>query len=142
MRNAELTDIESIMMLEKGAIDHPWQEDAIRALIENPCKLALVETADNGDLTGYIGCEWVIDEANIGNLAVRPDSRRRGIARRLLNELEIRLKEEGITVIFLEVRYDNEPAVSLYESSGYEVYNRRRDYYGEGKDALLMKKLI
>lgn len=142
MRRIARTDIAGIMKLEEGAIDHPWEQQAIEALYSSDMKTALVETDAEGDLIGYVGAEWVLDEGNIGNLAVAPGHRRKGIARRLMEEIEKDLKGHGITVIFLEVRHDNEAAIALYTSLGYKTYNSRKDYYGEGKDALLMKKSI
>jgi len=132
VRRAVISDVPFIMALEKGAIDHPWQEQDIIALVEDA----------NGEITGYIGCDWVLDEASIGNIVVSPEHRRQGIGAGLISRLLSMLKDRGITVIFLEVRFDNEAAIALYTGLGFEVYNRRRDYYGEGIDALLMKKLI
>lgn len=142
MRRAVRSDVPFIMALEKGAIDHPWQEQDIIALVEDANKICLVETDTNGEITGYIGCDWVLDEASIGNIVVSPEHRRQGIGAGLISGLLSMLKDLGITVIFLEVRFDNEAAIALYTGLGFEVYNRRRDYYGKGIDALLMKKLI
>jgi ribosomal-protein-alanine N-acetyltransferase len=40
----------------------------------------------------------------------------------------------------LEVKTDNVEAISLYESLGYSKLNVRKDYFGTGLDALVMRK--
>ena len=52
------------------------------------------------------------------------------------------LKAQGAEVIFLEVEHTNEPAIAVYTKCGFEEYNRRRDYYGAGRDAILMKRAV
>jgi len=50
------------------------------------------------------------------------------------------LKNRGIKKVFLEVEHDNVPAIALYEKYGFVRYGYRRDYYGQGKDAVLMSR--
>lgn len=49
-----------------------------------------------------------------------------------------RLRRENIQVCFLEVRRDNEPAIELYKRMGFERVGRRRGYYRDGTDALIL----
>ena len=57
---------------------------------------------------------------------------------KLFEALLAELKEKGIRKLFLEVEHDNGPAIALYEKFGFAGYGYRRDYYGKGKDAVLM----
>ena len=68
---------------------------------------------------GYVGCKTVLDEGYITNVAVRPDARRHGIARRLLQELQKVAEKQGLSFITLEVRVSNAAAIALYEKAGY-----------------------
>ena len=42
--------------------------------------------------------------------------------------------------VFLEVEFDNDPALALYDKTGFQRYGMRKDYYGPGMDAVLMCK--
>ena len=80
-----------------------------------------------------------MDEGYIGNVAVRPAYRRRGIADALLQGLEKLGRERELSFLTLEVRAGNAPAIALYEKNGYARVGRRPGYYDHPKeDAILM----
>ena len=91
-------------------------------------------------LVGYL-CLWEIGhEIHITNLAVRPEFRRRGIARALLSHVMEGARQSGVELVFLEVRPTNLEALALYESFGFRVIGRRKGYYFDtGEDALVME---
>jgi ribosomal-protein-alanine N-acetyltransferase len=69
---------------------------------------------------------------------VDPEHQRRGIGRALLQA--ILDHAEGATV-FLEVRTDNDSAIRLYRSEGFDVIGIRRRYYRpSGADAFTMRR--
>jgi ribosomal-protein-alanine N-acetyltransferase len=137
IRPGTLSDVNAIMALEQGSIEHPWESKVVEALITDPNKTCLIAELD-GTVAAYVGAESVLDESNIGNIVTHKDFRGRGIATRLFNALLEELKAQGITKVFLEVEHDNAPAIALYKRSGFADYGYRRDYYGKGKDAVLM----
>ena len=137
IRPAELDDVSEIMELEIGSIVHPWERKAIESLITDENKKCLVAIAD-GKIASYVGAESVLDESNIGNIVTYKDFRGKGIGTVLFKELLAGLKADGIVKVFLEVEHDNVPALRLYEKLGFVKYGHRRDYYGAGKDAVLM----
>lgn len=139
IRQGTLSDVQAIMALEQGSIEHPWESKAIETLITDSNKTCLIAELD-GTIAAYVGAESVLDESNIGNIVTHKDFRGRGIATRLFDALLKELKEQGIVKVFLEVEHDNAPAIALYEKSGFTKYGHRRDYYGPGKDAVLMSK--
>ena len=139
IRQGTLSDVQAIMALEQGSIEHPWESKAIETLITDSNKTCLIAELD-GTIVAYVGAESVLDESNIGNIVTHKDYRGRGIATRLFDALLKELKEQGIAKVFLEVEHDNAPAIALYEKSGFTKYGHRRDYYGPGKDAVLMSK--
>lgn len=139
IRQGTLSDVQEIMALEQGSIEHPWESKAIETLITDSNKTCLIAELD-GTIAAYVGAESVLDESNIGNIVTHKDYRGRGIATQLFDALLKELKEQGIVKVFLEVEHDNAPAIALYEKSGFTKYGHRRDYYGPGKDAVLMSK--
>ena len=139
IRSADLSDIKSIMALEQGSIVHPWESKAIESLIVDKNKKCYVADL-HGEVVGYVGAETVLDECNIGNIVTHKDYRGRGFATEILGILLDILKKNGVAKVFLEVEHDNIPAIALYEKHGFTRYGQRRDYYGPGKDAVLMNK--
>ena len=90
---------------------------------------------------GYVGSQTVLGEADMMNLAVHPEYRRRGIARQLVQTLICWLKEQGSHILILEVRASNAPAIELYTQLGFVQVGRRPNYYFKPKeDALILRK--
>ena len=67
--------------------------------------------------------EWYI-----GNVTVLPESRRRGIARKLVEASLTALRTHKATIAALEVISDNVPAYQLYEALGFEAYSSATEY--------------
>lgn len=129
-----------IAQLEMICFSDPWSENSVASELKNP--LALWLTAlEEGTVVGYIGSQTVFPEADIMNVAVHPDHRRKGIAQALIHALENHLKQRGVESLTLEVRASNIPAISLYQKLGFQEVGRRRNYYRNPKeDALILKK--
>jgi len=85
-------------------------------------------------LLGYGGFWFVIDEAHITTLAVRPEWRGRGLGELLLASLIERAVARGAEVITLEVRVSNTVAQALYAKYGFERVGRRRAYYSDNRE--------
>ncbi|MGH3766117.1 MAG: ribosomal protein S18-alanine N-acetyltransferase [Pseudonocardiaceae bacterium] len=117
--------------------DDPWRCEAfVEALSLGHHYLA----AREGDsLIGYAGLARAGVEAEIHTLAVDPAHHRRGIGRALLRAV---LSHAVGATVFLEVRTDNESAIQLYRSEGFDVIGIRRGYYRpSGADAFTMRRL-
>lgn len=94
---------------------------------------------DNGKLLGFAGGMVVDNDIQILDVAVDPDQRRRGIARKLLAHVSYDAQMLGATTASLEVETENAAAIALYRALGFEQIGCRRDYYGAGNDALVMQ---
>jgi ribosomal-protein-alanine N-acetyltransferase len=100
--------------------------------------LTLVAEA-NGAVAGYVVGRYAADEAEILDLAVREDLRRRGVAKALVGAVAERAGRLGLSRVYLEVRESNVAALGLYQSSGFKPVGRRRTYYHDPtEDALLL----
>ena len=132
--------VAAVAALEQVCFSDPWSEQSVRSELNNPLSLWL--TALDGDtVAGYVGSQTVLDEADIMNVAVAPEYRRRGIARQLLDRRRDLLAAQGGRSLTLEVRASNEPAIALYESLGYVQVGRRPNYYFKPReDALILRK--
>lgn len=133
-------DVPQIAALERLCFSDPWCEAAITPELTNPLSTWLVAQEDDA-LAGYIGAQAVPPDADVMNLAVAPNYRRRGLARSLLHELTQCLRKQGVNYLFLEVRASNLPAQSLYASAGFVEVGRRKKYYvNPVEDALILRK--
>ncbi len=131
-----------IAELEKLCFSVPWSEDSVRYALEDELHLWL-GLVENGEIIGYAGVQIVLDEGFIDNVAVHPDKRSRGYAKRLIDELCKESKTRGAAALMLEVRPSNAPAIKVYESAGFERVGFRPVYYDNPKEgAILMTKYL
>ncbi len=94
---------------------------------------------EDGRAAGYGWYEFVLDEGGVGNLAVRPACRRRGLGRLLTEAMVSDARSRGLAFLTLEVRESNIPARRLYESCGFKTAGvRKNDYEKPAEDAVLM----
>lgn len=132
--------VAAVAELEKRCFSDPWSINSISSELTNQLSLWVV-AMDGERLVGYVGSQSVLGWADMMNIAVDPDYRRLGIGRRLVEELEARLKENKVTCLTLEVRTSNEGAIALYDQLGFVSVGRRPNYYRNPKeDALILRK--
>ena len=126
--------------LEKECFHDPWSENSIALELKNPLSLWLV-AVDAQQVTGYVGSQSVMGEADMMNIAVSAQCRRMGIAQELVERLVALLREKDVYSLTLEVRASNEPAKALYGKLGFQQVGRRPNYYRNPKeDALILRK--
>jgi [ribosomal protein S18]-alanine N-acetyltransferase len=137
-------DVEPVVELERELFSHdPWSAEQMWGeLAHVPSTRWYAVHEDEVGIDGYVGLFAVPPEGDVATIGVAPRSQGRGLGRRLLEALTAEAVRRGCTQLFLEVRVDNAPAIALYESAGFERQGRRRDYYGPGSDALVLRKRI
>lgn len=121
--------------------DDPWPERAFLAELAAKHNHYVAARVDD-KLVGYAGIARLGRlkpfEYEIHTIAVDPAYQGKGIGRRLLDGL---LDYADGATVFLEVRTDNEAAIALYESAGFEKVGLRKRYYRvSGADAYTMKR--
>lgn len=122
--------------IEKACFHAPWSESMLR---EELGKGIFLVAERDGQAVGYVGCQTVLDEGYITNVAVSPDARRQGIARTLIEKLTAEARAAGLAFVTLEVRASNAPAIALYEGAGFGRVGVRKNFYtAPTEDAVLM----
>ena len=122
--------------IEKVCVHAPWSADMLREELGKG--LFLVAERD-GVAVGYVGCQTVLDEGYITNVAVSPDCRRQGVGRALIGTLVSHAGAQGLAFVTLEARTSNMPAIALYENAGFQKVGVRKNFYtAPVEDALLM----
>ena len=142
VRRMKLEDCEQVAVIEAESFSMPWSLQAFQDTIEMKNYRYFV-AEQNGEILGYCGFIFVLDEAEIPNVCVKLSARQQGIGKQMLTVLEEEAKGLGITVLYLEVRESNQAARKLYTSLGFEEDGIRRDFYELPKEnAVLMHKSI
>ncbi len=121
-----------------------FTKQQIAYLLNDYNSISLV-AKENEKIVGFIiGRIHVERKSLIGHILtidISPAHRRKGIAVKLLQEIERIFKEKGVKVCHLEVREDNVAALSLYQKSGYKKIGRLENYYENAHGIYLRKTL-
>ena len=141
-RDANSFDIPVLVSLDKELFPYsPWSAGQYREEISAPTRLFVVALDDASSVIGYAGVFAPGGaEADVLTVGVVPMHRGQGIARELMASITQWAINQGSIAMMLEVKTDNVEAISLYESLGYTKLNVRKDYFGSGLDALVMRK--
>lgn len=89
-------------------------------------------------VVAYGGFWLMMDQAHIATIASHPNWRGCGLGQQLMLALLDAAVARGAITSTLEVRASNQPAQQLYLKLGYEITGRRRRYYRDGEDGLIM----
>ena len=100
-------------MLERVCFSAPWTRAQLQSQLPDDRHVFLIAAAGETVL-GYANFLHVLDEGDIGNVAVAPEYRRQGIADALLDSLCARAAALNLAFLTLEVRVSNAPAIALY----------------------------
>lgn len=132
--------LDEVVRIEQKLFSMPWSKRGFLDSLQANNTIYLTALVDD-TVVGYCGLLQVLDEADITNVAVDEQFQRRGIARALLKELMVQAEKRGITALTLEVRKSNVPALTLYESMGFENCGTRKNFYEKPtEDAVIMWK--
>jgi ribosomal-protein-alanine N-acetyltransferase len=133
-------DLQRVMEIEQECFSTPWKEATFRGLMKRSDTDLLVAEAADGWIAGYAACWTVIDQSELGNVAVAAAARGMGVGGALVDAVVERIKDRGAMECYLEVRESNEAAQSLYRQRGFVVVGRRPRYYSlPTEDALVMR---
>ena len=138
MKKEHLPDI---LEVENESFSHPWTENMF--LEELNGKFSIYRVAvENEKAVGYMGMWVLADEGHITNVAVGEKHRGKGIGASLVADFIRTGKEKDLAFLTLEVRVSNENAIALYEKHGFIEVGRRKKYYENTEDAILMTKFL
>ena len=122
-------DAAEIAALHAASFRRGWSDGEVEQLLRDPSVVADRATMGRG-LVGFILTRQAADEAEILSITVDEGARGRGLGRQLLQRNLRRLAGLGVGAVFLEVGAENEAALSLYRSMGFEQIGQRERYYG------------
>ena len=134
-------DLPVFVSLDKELFPYsPWSASQYKEEFSSPTRHFVVAVDEAQSIIGYAGVFAPGGaEADVLTVGVVPNHRGRGIARHLMALITDWARNQGSTAMMLEVKVDNAEAIGLYESLGYSKLNTRKDYFGAGLDALVMR---
>jgi ribosomal-protein-alanine N-acetyltransferase len=134
MRDVQAADLNAVHSIELESFSKPWSIEDFEAELDNERSIfRLLEKDDK--ICGYFIVYTVLDESELANIAVSPEVRGQGYGKLLLKGAI----DSAITANDMILEVENEPAILLYESFGFEKVGNIKNYYGSGKDAYIMK---
>lgn len=146
IRAARPGDVAALAAIDRRSFRHEgeiFDAPRIRRLLENPRAVALVAAQGSAVLGWAVGLSRRTSRGLHGRLygvAVDPAARGLGLGRALTVRVLAALRRRGCRRLALEVRFDNEVAIALYESLGFDADETVRDYYARGVHALRMRR--
>ena len=132
-------DLDAVLEIESSSFSRPWTRVHFLDEIQSPFGRSTVAITPEGAIAGYICVKQVLDEAEILDVAVSGSMRGRGIGRFLVESALEECRNSGGGHVSLEVRVGNEEAITLYRKIGFRETGRRKQYYDNGEDAILMQ---
>lgn len=137
-RRATERDVDAVAALDRALFgDDGWSDDQVRQELVGDHRQAWVH---GEPVSAYVVMMLVGEVADLQRIAVHPDHRRHGLARALLAEALASAREGGADRMLLEVSAANGTALAFYESAGFAEISRRRRYYRDGSDAVVMQR--
>ncbi|MDY6084363.1 MAG: ribosomal protein S18-alanine N-acetyltransferase [Dialister sp.] len=142
IRRAAREDASAIYRISEASFTDSWREETILEDLLKDHSLYLVCLREDR-IVGY-ACYWfVLDEAQLVNVAVLPENRKQGLAKKLLEEGLAEARKRHMKTMFLEVRAGNLPAQALYRKYGFSVITLRKAVYEMPReDGYIMKKSL
>ncbi len=128
-------NVYEVARIESESIDCPWSLDLLKKEI-GVDDFIVLQIGDK--VVGYGSYYVTANEANLNNVAIDKPYRRKGYANLIMQKLIDKAKAANLNAMTLEVSHINAVAISLYEKFGFKTEGRRKNYYPDNSDALIM----
>jgi ribosomal-protein-alanine N-acetyltransferase len=145
IRPAESFDLPVLAALHDACFtalwDQHWTQQSFKDVLGMPGAGALI-AAIGSEPVGFAVARVAADEAELLLIGIRPEYRRGGHARALLEHMLAALGRGGARAVFLEVAEPNTPALRFYEDLGFREVGRRANYFRRqtAVDALVLAR--
>lgn len=129
----EKENLVKISELHNSYFEQIWKPEDI----EKMCKIenySFFLAEDENFLAAFIIWYDTGDSVDLFEIAVAEDYRHKGTGSRLFEEAVRNIKKD----IILEVREDNDKAILFYKKLNFFEISRRKNYYKNNKDAIIM----
>ena len=129
----------AISEIEKSIFAEPWTKESLELFLSENNFCVVCTEADT--IASYCTVLTVLDEAQIANIATESAFRGKGFACDVLERVILECQNRNLSMISLEVRESNAPAITLYQKLGFEIAGKRNNFYKNPREnALVMIK--
>jgi ribosomal-protein-alanine N-acetyltransferase len=135
---AEASALMAAIHAEAFPANQAWGASALALMLGLPAHFGLIAIQQDQPL-GFALARAAGPEAEIVTIAVRPTAQGKGVGRLLLDGIMAEAAQRGAVDLFLEVAEPNLAARALYAGAGAQEVGRRRRYYTDGTDALVLR---
>ena len=142
-RLASKEDLDGVLAIEEASFNNPTTREWYEGELQRPevCFIYVLRTPEYR-VAAFCALWLVVDQVHINNLAVLPELRGRGLGIQLLEAVIVEAAHLGATLLTLEVRASNQPALRLYARAGFERTGLRKNYYTNPiEDALILSRI-
>ncbi len=139
IKHATKADLEAIYPLENELFIDSWGSSQYESHLLAGKPILLLKEC--GFVIGYLVYTVMCDECEIYKIALNRRFQGQGFAQELLERL-IEEVSSDVTMVYLEVRKSNNRAQRFYRKSGFVEIGKRKKYYRNGEDAILMQLLL
>ena len=142
LRAATVSDVPAVVALEEELFGvDAWSAESVESEVLGAGRHALIAVDPDGTVVGYAVTLAAGDVLDLQRIGVAPGARRRGVARSLLDDA-LRAARGSVVPpdrVLLEVSAANDAALAFYAAAGFTEVDRRRRYYRDGTDAVVMR---
>lgn len=136
------SDLVEVLAIARDRFLDPWSLENFTYSMNSELHYSYIAT-DNDKIIGYVILSVIADEAELLDIAVLAEYEGKGVASLLLSNALNYALQQGANKCFLEVRDNNEAAISLYKHYGFEDLYTRKNYYPlYSADAIVMNKSL
>ena len=138
LRKAEISDLNSIVNIEKASYKKPyWNESLLKYLFNNSITDSAWILEVKKKIVGFLIEQRCLNEISILNVAVDKKYQNNGFGRKIISDYLSLIPNNS--VVFLEVNINNFIARKIYTSLNFKEVESRKNYYNNFEDALIMK---
>ena len=142
LRPATERDLDELVALEAtGFGADAWERAAWAAELDGPGRRVTVALRE-GAVVGVLATMTLGEVSDLVRVVVRPEARRTGVARALLEDAVVAARSAGADRMLLEVSAGNRGAVGFYVEAGFTQIDQRPRYYKDGSDALVLRRSL
>lgn len=133
----KIGDEQELSEIHIQAFPDGWNAQQMQKNLSAPHNYVIKQSS-----TGFVLFQVLGDECEILTIAIVPEMQGKMLGSALLTEMLAMCEQMQVRKVFLEVSVSNKKAQNLYEKFAFTEYNRRKNYYADGSDAVLLQRTL